>query len=262
MRLPSRGSSSYDSDGSIASYSWAFGDGETSTVANPSHTYVTAKTYSARLTVTDNNGATASNSISITVRAPAPNRRPVARASATPKTGAAPLEVAFSSSGSRDPDGTINSYAWSFGDGATSTEPNPSHTYAVAGTYTATLTVTDNNGATTAARSLKITAYMASVKDITLTALRGKTGPYAKATVTIVTQSGRPAVSAVVNGMWSNETSPRSKKTGASGRVSFTSPVLVGGGTLTFSVIDVMKFSYQYDSSQNVETSDSITLAP
>ncbi|HVZ20758.1 MAG TPA: PKD domain-containing protein, partial [Vicinamibacterales bacterium] len=48
---------------------------------------------------------------------------------------------------STDPDGTISSRSWNFGDGGTSTATNPSHTYAAGGTYTVTLTVTDNGGA-------------------------------------------------------------------------------------------------------------------
>jgi serralysin len=76
------------------------------------------------------------------------NQPPAANASATPTNGQAPLAVAFSSAGSSDPDGTIASYSWNFGDGGTSTLANPSHTYNSAGTYTATLTVADNLGAT------------------------------------------------------------------------------------------------------------------
>ena len=56
------------------------------------------------------------------------------------------LSCAFAGSGSFDPDGTIAAYAWSFGDGSSSTQPSPSHTYAAAGTYTAKLTITDNDG--------------------------------------------------------------------------------------------------------------------
>ena len=57
------------------------------------------------------------------------------------------LACAFDGTGSSDPDGTIVSYAWNFGDGSTGTGPTPSHTYATGGTYTVTLTVTDDDGA-------------------------------------------------------------------------------------------------------------------
>jgi PKD repeat protein len=85
------------------------------------------------------------------------NQPPVAAASATPTSGTTPLAVSFSSAGSNDPDGTITSYAWTFGDGGTGSGASPSHTYTTAGTFTATLKVTDNAGAT-ATKSLTITA--------------------------------------------------------------------------------------------------------
>lgn len=59
--------------------------------------------------------------------------------------------IAMSSSGSNDPDGSISSYLWNFGDGSTSTAANPSHSYSAAGTYSIQLTVTDNQGATDSA---------------------------------------------------------------------------------------------------------------
>ncbi|PRX97123.1 PQQ-dependent sugar dehydrogenase [Allonocardiopsis opalescens] len=75
-------------------------------------------------------------------------QRPNAVASADVTSGQAPLEVRFSSEGTSDPDSTELAYAWDFGDGGTSTEPNPSHTYTADGDYTATLTVTDEAGLT------------------------------------------------------------------------------------------------------------------
>lgn len=75
------------------------------------------------------------------------NQPPVAVVSAAPTSGAAPLPVSFDGRGSSDPDGSIVSYAWTFGDGATATGSTATHTYA-AGTFTARLTVTDNAGAT------------------------------------------------------------------------------------------------------------------
>jgi PKD repeat protein len=59
--------SSSDPDGSIAARAWDFGDGVTSTATNPSHTYASAGTFAARLTVTDNAGATGSTTKNVTV---------------------------------------------------------------------------------------------------------------------------------------------------------------------------------------------------
>ena len=86
--------------------------------------------------------------LSVTTTTPPANQLPTAAFTATPTTGAAPLAVAFDGSTSSDPDGTIASWAWAFGDGATGTGKTASHTYTVAGTWTATLTVTDNSGGT------------------------------------------------------------------------------------------------------------------
>ncbi len=77
----------------------------------------------------------------------ATNIPPVARLTATPTTGPAPLTVSFDGSTSSDSDGTIATYAWQFGDGATASGKTATHVYSL-GTFTATLTVTDNLGAT------------------------------------------------------------------------------------------------------------------
>jgi glucose/arabinose dehydrogenase len=74
------------------------------------------------------------------------NRQPIAQIAATPTSGSLPLAVQFSSAGSSDPDGNPLTYLWNFGNGATSTLANPTHTYTVAGTYTATLRVSDGLG--------------------------------------------------------------------------------------------------------------------
>jgi YD repeat-containing protein len=90
------------------------------------------------------NGATYSTDGPVTAggggsQRPAPNAN-------GPYSGQLTPAVQFSSSGSFDPDGTITSYRWNFGDGATATTANPSHAYAAPGLYIATLTVTDNAG--------------------------------------------------------------------------------------------------------------------
>ena len=69
------------------------------------------------------------------------NQPPIAAASANPTSGAAPLNVSFSSAGSSDPEGQPLTYLWTFGDGTTSSAANPSHTYLLAGPYTARLSV-------------------------------------------------------------------------------------------------------------------------
>ena len=81
-----------------------------------------------------------------TVIDPGTKKNPVANASASPAIGTAPLAVNFSSAGSSDSDGTIQTYHWDFNDGSSSSSANPAHTYNAAGVYIATLVVTDNDG--------------------------------------------------------------------------------------------------------------------
>jgi PKD repeat protein len=78
------------------------------------------------------------------------NQTPVATAAATPTSGPTPLSVAFSSAGSGDPEGLPLTYAWTFGDGATSTAANPTHVYTQPGQYTARLAVSDGVNTTNA----------------------------------------------------------------------------------------------------------------
>jgi len=141
------GSGSTD-DVAVTSYSWDFGDGNTSDVADPVHTYQTPGVYFAVLTVEDIEGLSDIANIMITVNEPNPaNEAPVAIASATPLTGEAPLEVSFVGSSSTDDIGVVT-YAWDFADGNTATDPDPVHIFTFAGTFEVTLTVTDAEGLT------------------------------------------------------------------------------------------------------------------
>ena len=135
-------STSTDEDGTIVGQEWAFGDGETSTQAAPEHTYAEAGTYDVTLIVTDDDGATGTVTVPVTVAEPV-NVSPVAGFGATVDG----LIARFVST-STDEDGTIVGQEWAFGDGETSTQAAPEHTYAEAGTYDVTLTVTDDDGAT------------------------------------------------------------------------------------------------------------------
>jgi len=112
-----------------------------------SHIYDTPGTYQATLRVTDDAGFTGTNSMSITV---SPLNSPSANANAYPVSGDCPLTVAFNGTGS-DPDGSIVLYEWDFnGDGtydwSNTSTGNTSYTYTNAGTFNATLRVTDNDG--------------------------------------------------------------------------------------------------------------------
>lgn len=260
--------SSSDSDGTIASYSWTFGDGATSTSVNPSHTYAASGTYSVTETVTDNGGATGSvtksvtvtttsnvlqNGVGITISDSTVNHQQnwtmAVPAGATNlvftlsggtgdadlyvKFGSAPTlssydcrpyiagnnetcsisnvqagtyyvmvntyaaysgvtlkgsytapgsggtpsaNFTFSTSGltatftdtSTDSGGTIGSHSWTFGDGGTSTATSPSHTYAAAGTYSVTETVTDSVNGQTSSKTQSVTVSSSSCGGLVL----------------------------------------------------------------------------------------------
>jgi PKD repeat protein len=140
------GKNSFDVDGRVASYAWDFGDGATATGDRVEHTYNGAGKHPVTLTVTDNAGRRATDTVTITVR-DALNTPPIARVVATPTSGAPPLRVQFDAMNSTDVDGRVVSYAWTFGDGTTATGDRVQHTYSETGQYTATLKVTDDSGA-------------------------------------------------------------------------------------------------------------------
>ena len=147
------GSASADPDGSIASYDWNFGDGNTGAGVSPTHTYAAPGNYTVSLTVTDDAGDT--DTATSTANIVAAPQDPIADPNG-PYNGFEGQPVTFDGSGSSDPDGgTINQYDWDFGDGNTGTGVSPTHTYAAAGTYTITLTVVDDEGAPDLASRLR-----------------------------------------------------------------------------------------------------------
>jgi PKD repeat protein len=124
------------STGDITSWLWDFGDGLTSTIQHPMHTYTVAGRFGVTLTVRGPGGSdTASKPEYIAVGAAfAP---PVAEFSASPCSGTVPLAVTFTDLSQGD----ITTWLWNFGDGLTNTIQHPTHTYSLPGIYTATLTV-------------------------------------------------------------------------------------------------------------------------
>ncbi len=128
-------------------FSWSFGDGATGTGASPSHAYSAPGTYTVKMTARD----TLTNSLLTVEHAVLVNDVPSASFTSSPNPGTAGGPVGFNGSASSDPDGSIVSYAWSFGDGTTGSGATPTHTYGAAGGYSVTLTVTDIAGLTASA---------------------------------------------------------------------------------------------------------------
>jgi PKD repeat protein len=140
-------SSDPDNGDNIASFTWTFGDGATSTDPSPTHSYAApGGTFHVTLRVTDNHGlasAVADSTITVSDQAPA-NQPPTAEFN----PACSSLDCTFTDQ-STDGDGTIASRAWDFGDGATSTETSPAHSYTATApdTFTVRLIATDNAGA-------------------------------------------------------------------------------------------------------------------
>lgn len=174
------------------------------------------------------------------------NQAPAASASATPASGVAPLPVNFSSAGSTDADGTLVSYVWSFGDGSSATGPNATHTYSIAGSYTATLTVTDDGGATSSTTlTISVTAPVIAANPdldidvwrLALSSAKAPSGTTASATITIRDRLNRPAGNIAVTVQWSGLVSgTTTARTDANGQIVISSGRSKKTGTVTATI--------------------------
>ena len=139
-------SNASDPDGDPLSYKWYFGDGSTSSSADPSHIYDTSGNYSVTLIITDPYGA----SYEVTKEIVVPNRKPIPAFTYSPSNPNTKQYVFFDASSSYDIDGNIVNYSWDFNnDGIIDAYGvKPYHLFSKAGNYTVNLTVKDNGGAT------------------------------------------------------------------------------------------------------------------
>lgn len=137
---------SHDPDGTIVSYQWDFGDGSPAAAGVlVDHSFNSKGTYTVYLRVTDNSGNTDSASQTVNV---SDNQSPTASFVYSPTSPVVGDRVHFNASESTDPDGTITSWRWDFGDGGHGSGEEVNHTYSDAGTYTVVLEVTDDSGNT------------------------------------------------------------------------------------------------------------------
>jgi PKD repeat protein len=137
-------SASSDPDDAIVSRTIDFGDGSApATSVTASHTYNKTGSYTVKLTLKDKTSLTSTTTKTVVVTG---DLAPSAVLTVSPQSGVAPLLVNSDSSGSSDPDGTIVSRTMNFGDGTVVSVSAASHTYSNPGSYTVTLSVTDNAG--------------------------------------------------------------------------------------------------------------------
>jgi len=138
------GSASADHDGIVTTHQWTFGDGTTGTGASPRHVYRVPGTYVAVLTVLDEQGASSTAELEISVAVA--NAAPIVSFSHAPTTPIPGEVVRFDATATYDPDGAVTSYAWDFADGGTADGMTAEHVFATPGTYTVTLIACDNQG--------------------------------------------------------------------------------------------------------------------
>jgi chitodextrinase len=142
------GALSTDSDGLITDYRWTFGDGRTGVGQIISHLYPAPGAYLVTLTVTDEDGASDTASVTVTVgQTLDENLPPGAAFTATPRNGLAPLPVVLDGTLSSDSDGLITEHRWDFGDGVVGSGPLANHTFVEPGVYQVQLVVVDDDGA-------------------------------------------------------------------------------------------------------------------
>jgi PKD repeat protein len=134
------------STGNPTSRQWNFGDGATSTLQNPSHTYTTAGSYTVSLAVANSSG---SKSTSQTVNVASALVASFIYSPTSPVIGQG---VQFTDTTTGSP----TSWLWDFGDGITSNSQNPSHTYTTAGSYAVTLTVFYSSGSQSVSQTINV----------------------------------------------------------------------------------------------------------
>jgi PKD repeat protein len=144
------GSGSTTSDNNIVSYAWNFGDGTTANGVSVTHTYSQVGSYQVSLTVTDDQGATATATQMIQIGQPLPPAAVISILTA----GQAGQPTVLDGSGSTPGVGQIVKYEWNFGDGTIGSGARVVHIYIKAGSYTISLTVTNSDGLTATATQI------------------------------------------------------------------------------------------------------------
>ncbi len=156
--------------GDTLSYAWTFGDGGTGTGASTAHTYVDEGSYEVQVTVTDTGGATATYTTTVPVLNADPTIASLQVPTSAPEGSSVSLSAQATDPGSLDQ----LTYAWDFGDGQSIGDvdlTSVNHTYGQDGTYTVTLTVSDDDGgSTSSSETITITNVAPTIEDLVYTA--------------------------------------------------------------------------------------------
>ena len=167
-------SASSDPDGEIVSYLWDFGDGSVSTDVAGEYAYTQSGMYTIVATVTDDRGATDQGSIDVEI-VNAANQAPVAVIDVSSDNVEVDEAIIFDGSQSFDNDGDIVSYLWNFGDGVEGINQTESYSYSIPGSYSVTLNVTDEDGAT-GQTAIQVNVFSTQER-LTVSPLTGKIEP-------------------------------------------------------------------------------------
>jgi PKD repeat protein len=186
-----------------------------------------------------------------------PNQPPVASFS----YGCTQLACTFNGTASTDADGTVASYAWSFGGDGSGAGAQPSHTFSAAGTYGVTLMVTDDKGATgSVTQQVTVSAAQSgttSIGGLTSSASARRGGWTATVTISVVDGQLAPVSGATVSGGWSTGAGT-SCITGASGTCSVSLNVNKKTASVSWTLTGLTHATLTYDPGGNVAESISI----
>ena len=241
------GSNSSDAEGPIAHYYWDFGDANGGYGEVTAHRYSAVGTFTVILTVTDHGGAASSQQQAVTITALS-NLPPVASFTSV----CSELTCSFNAGGSSDPDGTIANYAWTFGDGTTGSGVTPSRTYAAVGTYTVTLSVTDNRGATsTQTRTVTTVAPEMHVGDLERASTNEKGTWTATVTVAVHDSAHAPVANTVVSGFWNSGSTGSCTTTGTGQCAVSRSGISKAASSVNFTVTNLARAPFVYRPASN-----------
>jgi len=245
------GSNSYDPDGgTIVSFVWSEGGVQIATGASASVSFAVGS-HTVTLTVTDDEGTTATDTVTIVVTAPA-NIPPTASFTYDCNGYA----CTFDGSPSTDSDGNVVAWHWTFGNGTSADGVTVNHTYASGGSYTVHLTATDNGGES--GDDYQTVTVPAPASTMHVEALDFKTRGGAnklwsmQVTATVRDANNEPVAGATVRYFWSDTPNNTHNDclTDESGQCSVVG-LQYRGTCLTFTVVDVLHNTLTYDSGQN-----------
>jgi PKD repeat protein len=207
------------STGTITSYLWSFGDGFSASGSSASHVYANAGTFTVTLQVSNASGSsTASRGISITAPVPA---TPAVNAtfSVNPANPVATQNVTFTDTSTGSP----TRWAWSFGDGSSSTQQNPTHAYANAGTYSVLLQVFNSVSSSTKTQTIAVATNVQTSHTLVSAAAQtsGLNGSNWRTELTLFNASYNP-VSVTLTYIPSYGSGPQQRATVLGGRQSVT----------------------------------------